>query len=194
MRIALGFKPHSGWSAFVVLGKEDNDYVVLGRRRIELVEEEWAKQPYHAAEELESKEAVAVVKRGVQSAHRIALREVRAALKREAGQGNEVNGCGVVVGNSMPEWSVAEILAVHFRMHQAEGVLFREALIKAAQQCSLPVVAINEKVLLQDAAIALKTSAGKLQKRIVALGKMAGAPWGKDQKDAAVVAMVALES
>jgi hypothetical protein len=94
----------------------------------------------------------------------------------------------------MPEWSVAEILAVHFRMHQAEGVLFREALIKAAQQCSVPVVAINEKVLLQDAAISLKTSADKLQKKIVALGKMAGAPWGKDQKDAAVVAMVALES
>jgi hypothetical protein len=34
-------------------------------------------------------------------------------------------------------------------------------------------------------------SAG-IQKKLTALGKAAGPPWGKDQKDAALAAMVAL--
>jgi hypothetical protein len=194
MKVALGFKPHSGWAALLVLGNDNGDYVVLSRRRVDLVDEDWAKQPYHAAEELEPKEALSIVKRGIESAHRIALRELRAALKRERNQGHQVSSCAVLVGNPMPQWSVPEILAVHFRMHQAEGVLFREALIKAANKCSVPVVAINEKVLLADASSALKSSPDKLNKKVAAMGKMAGPPWGKDQKDAALAAMVALET
>src|SRR6185295_3556857 len=109
MKVALGFKPHSGWTALVVVAKQNDDYVVLSRRRVELVEVEWAKQPYHAAEELEPGEAATDVKRGIQSAHKIALRELRAALKRERNQGNELAPCAVLVGNPMPNWRVAEI-------------------------------------------------------------------------------------
>jgi hypothetical protein len=31
---------------------------------------------------------------------------------------------------AMPDWSIDEILAVHFRMHKTEGVLFRDALAR----------------------------------------------------------------
>src|SRR4030095_6039362 len=48
----FAFKAHSGWAALVVLGTRSGDLEVLERSRVELVEEEWAKQPYHAAEEL----------------------------------------------------------------------------------------------------------------------------------------------
>ena len=47
---------------------------------------------------------------------------MRAAVKRERERENEVAACAVLVGQSMPDWSVEEILAVHFRMHKAEGV------------------------------------------------------------------------
>ena len=43
------------------------------------------------------------------------------------------------MANPMPDWSVEEILAVHFRMHKAEGVLFRDALVEAANACGLAV-------------------------------------------------------
>jgi len=33
-----------------------------------------------------------------------------------------------------------------------------------------------------------------LMKRVTALGKSVGAPWGKDQKDAALAALVALHT
>ena len=184
MKVAFGFRAHSGWAALVVLGEQRDELVVIDRRRIELVEESWAKQPYHAAETLEHEEAHALVRRGIDAAQRIALQEMKAAIKRERNRQNEVAGCAVVVGTPMPEWSTAEILAVHFRMHKAEGVLFQNVLVRAAEECKLNTLPVLEKELLAQG--------DKLVKKIAGLGKSIGAPWGKDQKDAALVALMAL--
>lgn len=193
MKVVFGLKAHSGWAALVALAKHGNEFTVVDRSRVELVDEEWAKQPYHAAEELEPQQAREVVKRGISAAHRIARRELKTAVKRTRALGNDVVGCAVLVGNPMPEWSVAQILAVHFRMHQAEGVLFREALIAAAKASGLKLVTLPEKTLLQEAEKSLRTPASDLLKTISALGKSAGPPWGKDQKDAALAALVAFK-
>jgi hypothetical protein len=192
MNVAFGMKAHSGWAALVVVGELDGGLIVADRRRIELVEDEWAKQPYHAAEDLEPDAARDVVKRGVESARRIAVLEMRAAVKRERERENEVTACAVLVGDPMPDWSVEEILAVHFRMHKAEGVLFRDALVHAAKACGVRPVEIPEKMLIAHAEAALVAPASSLAKEIARLGKTAGPPWGKDQKEAALAAMVAL--
>ena len=196
MRIALGLKAHSGWAALVVLGTRDGELHVVDRRRLELAEEadaQWAKQPYHAAEGLRSDEARKVVQRGVAAARKLAVREMRAAVKRAREAKHEIVACAVLVADPMPDWSVEEILAVHFRMHQAEGVLFRDALARAADACGLRLVAMPEKLLTEQAEWALATSASALIKRIATLGKSAGPPWGRDQKDAALAAMIALQ-
>jgi hypothetical protein len=192
MNVAFGLKPHSGWAALVVLGGRGGDVAVVDRRRMELVDEAWAKAPYHAAEDLEPEAARNLVERGVASAHRVAARELRAALDRERERGNEVRACAVLTAAPMPAWSVAEILAVHFRMHKAEGVLFREALAGAVKACGARLVAIEEKRLAESAEAALDASAVDLAKTIAALGKSVGPPWGKDQKDAALAAWIAL--
>jgi len=114
-RIALGLNAHSGWAALV------------DRRRIELIDEAdayWAKQPYHAAEGLESDDARELVKRGSASARRLAVRELREGVKRAKRDQHEIASCAVLMNDPMPGWSVAEILAVHFRMHKAEGGCF----------------------------------------------------------------------
>jgi hypothetical protein len=190
MKVVLGLKAHSGWAALVALGKSGSNFVVVDRSRLQLVEEEWAKQPYHAAEELEANEARAFVKRGIAAAKRIARRELRVALDRERDLGNQVVACAVLVGSPMPAWTVDQILAVHFRMHQAEGVLFRDVLIEAAKACELKVVTPSEKTLLHDAEELLHIPAVNLTQRIATLGKTAGPPWGKDQKDAALAALI----
>src|SRR5262247_785724 len=192
MKVSFGMKAHSGWAAMVVVGESGGDLVVADRRRVELVEDEWAKQPYHAAEDLKPDAARDLVKRGVEAARRIAVREMRAAMKRERERKNEVTACAALVVEPMPDWSVEEILAVHFRMHKAEGVLFRDALVRAARACELRLVEIPEKLLTKNAETALGTPASSLVKEVVRLGKSAGPPWGKDQKDAALAAMVAL--
>jgi hypothetical protein len=193
MKVTFGLKAHSGWAALVVVGENDGDTVIVDRRRIELVENEWAKQPYHAAEELKASAARDLVKRGIREAEKHAIREVRAAIKRETARGNEVSACAVLVGEPMPEWTIDEILAVHFRMHKAEGVLFRDVLARAAEGCGLKLVAIPEKQLTDHAERALNTPAPMLEKKIAILGKSVGPPWGKDQKEAALSALVALQ-
>jgi hypothetical protein len=192
MKVAFGMKAHSGWAALVVIGERDGDLVVADRRRVELVEDEWARQPYHAAEDLKPDAARDVVERGVEAARRIAAHEMRSAVRRERERGNEVAACAVLVAGPMPNWSVEEILAVHFRMHKAEGVLFRDVLCRAAKVCSLRLVEAPEKTLTPHAVAALGIPASSLAKEIARLGKSAGPPWGKDQKEAALAALVAL--
>ena len=192
MRVAFGAKAHSGWAALVVLGDRDGHLVVVDRRRMQLVEDEQGKQPYHAAEHLEPQAARALIERGIAAARRVAVREMRAAVDKERERANDVRTCAVLVGDPMPDWSTDEILAVHFRMHKAEGVLFRDVLVSATQECGLKLVAIPEKQLAKHAEKALATPAARLMKELAALGKSVGPPWGKDQKDAALAAMVAL--
>ena len=194
MKVAFGFRAHSGWAALVVLGKQGEELVVVDRRRIELVDELWARQPYHAAEGLESRVARELVKRGIDVAHRLALAEMKAAIKRERSRKNEVAGCAVIVGSPMPGWNTEEILAVHFRMHKAEGVLFQNALVRASEKCKLKTLPVFEKELMAQASKELGSRSDTLVQMIAGLGKPIGAPWGKDQKDAALIALMALNN
>lgn len=196
MKVAFGMKAHSGWAAVVVLGTPSGALQVVDRYRMELVEKQeasWAKQPYHAAERLNAGDARALVTRGLETARRIAVREMRTAVNRARDAGHEVAACAVLAVDPMPDWTVDEILAVHFRMHKAEGVLFRDALARAASACGLRFVGIHEKQLDEQAERALTTPVDSLRKTIASLGKSVGPPWGKDQKDASLAAMIALQ-
>jgi hypothetical protein len=196
MKVALGLKAHSGWAVLVAIGKAGNEHVVVDRRRIELVRKEdtrWAKQPYHAAEDLDAKEAQVLIKQATKAAHRAAEQEIRAAVKRLRNGKHEIAVCAVLTPSAMPEWSVVQILAVHFRMHKAEGVLFPEALSRAAEKCGLDVVAVPEKTLAEFILKVMKQPLPELNSEIVRLGKTVGAPWGKDQKNAALAAIAVLK-
>ena len=195
MKVAFGMKAHSGWAVLIVLGTRRGELQVVDRCRMELVEKSeasWAKQPYHAAERLNPTDARDLVTRGLAMARRIAAREIRAAVKRTREAGHEVAACAVLMADPMPDWTVDEILAVHFRMHKAEGVLFRDALARGAEACGLRLLGIPEKLLDEHAERALASSVNSLRKTIASLGKSVGPPWGKDQKDATLAAMIAL--
>src|SRR5262249_35048118 len=159
-RVAFGLKAHSGWAALVGLVEIGRTLEIVTRERLALVDAEdteWAKAPYHAAEGLAAADAEAVGPRGVHAAHRSAERALRAAAAARRAAGDELVGCGLLVGAGMPDWSVAEVLAVHMRMHKAEGELFRGALLEAATRLRLPIMGIREKELevLADKAVAL---------------------------------------
>ncbi len=196
MRTAIGLKAHSGWAAMVGLAAPGGgDLGVIDRRRLELVakgEASWAKQPYHAAERRRGPDARALVERGVESARRLAREELSAAVGRLRDGGHDVAACAVLAAEPMPEWTVEEILAVHFRMHKAEGVLFRDALSRAARAIGVKLVEIPEKTLDAEAAKALAMPAGRARAAVAALGRSIGPPWSRDQKDAALAAWVAL--
>jgi hypothetical protein len=188
MDVAFGFKAHSGWAAMVALGARDGVLEVVDRRRMELVgkrDGEWPGQPYHQAEGLPPARAKTVVKSGIDEAHRLAERELRRAVRSSEDSGHRVSVCAVLVGEPMPKWTTEEILGVHFRMHQAEVVLYRDALVRAVERCRLRVVTIREKSLAERAEKSLGA-------RAASLGKSIGPPWEKDQKEAALACMIAL--
>ena len=89
---------------------------------------------------------------------------------------------------------IKRLIREAFRMHKAEGVLFRDALAQAAKASGLKLVTVPEKQLTEHAMNVLGASAGSLLKKITVIGKTAGPPWGRDQKDAALAAMIALEA
>lgn len=194
MHAALGLKAHSGWAALVAIGAEGGALRLIERRRIELAEEDaqWARQPYHAAEHLTPEQAAATVRRGIEAARRMARRQLQAAAERLRESGHEPAACAVLIPQPMPDWSTAQILAVHIRMHKAEGVLFPAALCSGAEACDLKLLALPEKQLAEIASRNLGANLGRVSGVLAALGKSAGAPWGSDQKTAALAAALAL--
>jgi hypothetical protein len=194
MPAAFGFKAHSGWAALVVVGGDADRARVLDRRRVELVDEgeSWAKAPYHAAEELPPADARALVARSLKVARRNTTRALEQEIRRAADAGHPVGACAVLMGTPMPPWSTDEILAVHFRMHKAEGVMWRAAIAEAAIECGLRLVPVAEKRLGEEARRALGATPAAVARRLGDLGQGLGPPWGKDQKDAALAALIAL--
>src|SRR5579864_1684702 len=172
MRAAFGLKAHSGWAALVTLGDGAGGVLeIIDRRRIELAVDGPGNQPYHAAQPLAPAAARALVARGIAAADRLAIQELRAAMKRAQDRGHVVAASAVLVGAPMPAWGVDEILAVHFRMHKAEGVLFRDALVRATKACGLRLVSIPEKHLAKHAEQALGVTSSALGRQLIALGK-----------------------
>ena len=195
MRVAIGLKSHSGWAVSVVVGLDLDRFRLIDRRRVALIEaadSPWTKAPYHAADGLPLEEARALVERGVRSAERGSERALRELAQTMRSLGHDVVACAVLVGSPMPEWTTEQILAVHVRMHKAEGALFPAALIRAAGVCGLNAVSIAQKELLPRTETALGHRSVAPMAVIAELGKSAGPPWGVDQKNAALAAMIAL--
>ena len=82
-------KAHQDGAALVAFATRGGELQVIDRRRMGLVEKDkgsWAKQPYHAAENLNASDARDPVRRGVETARRIAVREMRTAINVHAKQ------------------------------------------------------------------------------------------------------------
>ena len=156
---------------------------VLERRRIAIADAEVAgsKQPYHAAAEMPFPKAEALVRKAIESSRGLAAEAMEAAVKTLRAQGHEVAGCGVVLGSGKALPGLEGILASHALIHTAEGEMFREVLVRAAQSLGLAVTGVREKEL-----------DGAVLKRIGSFGKLIGPPWTQDQKYATVVGLMAL--
>ena len=192
MRVALGLKARTGRAVLVAVAGDVIEPHLIERSQIQLLPDgAWA--PYHAAEGLKPAEARESVRHSIASANRLATSGMREAARRFSEAGHELCGCAVLVGTGMPNWSTDEILAVHVRMHKAEGELFRDVLVAGARACALEPMTLPVKSALDDAAKMLGLTRVRLDAHLAKLGRSAGPPWGKDQKEAAAAALVALK-
>jgi hypothetical protein len=191
---AIGFSPHSGWAAMVVLGGAAAAPELLTRIRLQLINarDPESKQPYHAVEFLCIEEATGRLDGYMAVATRLAQDSIRAQSEQLNGRGIAVKSVGIIESSSRKQVSLPSILASHALIHAADGDHFRNALFVAAEQCRLRVCRIAARDLEAHASKCLRLPALRILETIKNLGLGKGPPWGADQKKAALLAWTLL--
>ena len=192
-RVALGLRAHSGWAALVALGGPASAPAVLDRRRLELCDGSFPRQPYHAALNLPDAKAEALVNRSLASAAKLAREALAGAVRQRRAAGQEIAGAGLVLGSGRPlPAELPAILASHALIHTAEGEMYRRVLREACAHAGISVVGLVEREIAARASERLELAKDALQSRIAALGKPLGPPWTADQKLASLAAWLVL--
>lgn len=194
--VAFGFSVHLGWAAAVGIRITKDDPDIVERCRVALADPEVPEshEPYHCARGFAGVEAEGIVYQGTAAVRAVAGRAFRALVTSQRALGNAVVASAVVhAGGRLPD-ELERILAAHSLVHVAEGRLFRAALADASEAARVPAIGVSERKLLGTAEAALGRPGAALEKQVAALGSGLGAPWGKDQKLAALIAWLALAS
>jgi hypothetical protein len=167
----LGFRAHSGWAAVVAVagGK------AILRGRIEMSSGD--RQPYHAAEEMTLPDAQAFLKQTEKAAITMAAAQIENVIARLG----TVKSAAVLLGSGKPLPELAKILGAHPLIHTAEGVFYRDVLLRACEAINLPVTGIREAEVLQRCGVS--------QEQLTAMGKPLGRPWTQDEKLSAAAAL-----
>ncbi|MCA1579920.1 MAG: hypothetical protein LC796_00730 [Acidobacteria bacterium] len=189
---SLGFESHSGWAVLVAVGGSRREPAVVLRERVVLVAagpgDGRAKQPFHAAEAMPFPRARAFLEAAADDVGRRARSEMDRLLAALSARGFEPVSCAILSASSRELPDLEAILASHALIHAAEGDFFRDAIAKAAKASGLAVTRIRRKELADYASQAIGLPAAELERRVALFRKSVGAPWGSDQKLAALAA------
>jgi hypothetical protein len=190
----LGIAPHSGWAAVVILGGTPAAPRVLLRERAELagISLAGSKQPYHELEGCPLAEARRRLTLFEESASALALSALRTLTEAMRALGKEPRAAGILASSGRVGATLEATLASHALIHTADGNHFRDALGRGCEALGLAVTRIPQKVLLEHASVTLKKSPQALAATLASLGRGLGAPWGADQKSAALLAWLLL--
>jgi hypothetical protein len=193
---AIGFSAHSGWAAMVVLGGTAATPELLTRSRVMLIDERdpESKQPYHAVEFLCVEEATGRLDGYMAVATRLAADGLRAQSDLLQSRGIRLRSVGIIESSSRKQVSLPSILASHALIHAADGDHFRNALFVASELCGLQVSRIPARDLEEHAGKRLRLPLKRMLATVNNLGLGIGAPWGADQKKAALLAWTLLNN
>ncbi len=177
--VAFGVTTRTGSAVVIALAAGPGGPQYAGRWDAPLMPEDVDAAAYHAAAGLTEAAADELVRRAEQAAETGGVAVLRAAA---AGlpSGASVLGVAVVAKAVSVPATTAQVLRSHAWMHAAEGVLYREAMLAAAQRCGWVARAVD--------AASLPDGADEL----AAIGRAAGRPWRKVEKDAARAALAVL--
>jgi hypothetical protein len=191
---AIGFSPHSGWAAMVVVGGSAAAPELLARSRVQLIDahDPESKQPYHAVESLCVEEATGRLDGYMAVATRLAHDCIRAQSEQLKQRGIVIKSVGIIDSSSRKQVSLPSILASHALIHAADGDHFRNALFVAAEQCRLQVCRIPVRELEAHAGKCLGRPVNRILETVNKLSLGKGPPWGADQKKAALLAWTLL--
>ena len=131
---SIGVEDHYGWANLVSVAASGPDITVIDKRRVDLIEPNLATSPYHhetlQMRESEAEKLVRAVKASANRRARIAL----ATLITELAPAT----CRAIAIRTPPlaelPAKVAEVHANYFVMCRADGMIYHQALTRAAAQ------------------------------------------------------------
>jgi hypothetical protein len=162
---ALGISVHTGWGACVLVGGSLARPEIVASERIEILSDA-ERFCFHRAAEMKA----AAAEKWIAHVRAKAVANAARALAPLLAQ--QVSVCAVVAKEG-EIGELPEVLASHPRLHSAEGCFYRDVLRAA---CPVPVRIVPPASLDPSK-----------------VGKLAGPPWGRDQKLAALAAWRVLE-
>lgn len=177
----------------VAVGGSAESPEILARSRIEMMgdDRERPRFVYHVARELTLETAGRLVREAAELSRSKATAAIEAAVAEIRKRDYEVVTSGIIVGNRPLEATLETIVKSHTLVHTAEAELFRSAIKNASEALKIPVVEIRAKDLEPRATKLFGVSAEQLAKRLTAIGRAAGKPWSKDQRDSFLAALLA---
>jgi len=176
---AVGFRPHSGWTALVAVSLERGKPVVLLRESVHLAKTfNYAfRQPYHTAAKAPLEEGRAFIAQVRDEARQLACRALRQVQTKLSHAEYRLTCSGHLQGAGRALPDLEKILAAHPLIHTAEGEFFREVLLHASKEIGLAQFQVTEKELLQQACTTLRRKKERLQTQLTALARrLAGPP------------------
>jgi hypothetical protein len=190
-RIALGFRPHTYWTAVVAATGEADQPEVVRRARIEFAEGD-TRLVYHRAAEMTAEAAarwIETVRSRTREAARLALARMAQDL---ADDGWTVGRAVVPRGGGRIPARLEEIVRSHSLQHAAEGEFYRDVVADACRDLGLEVTRVVERELHALTADLLGEAVGEVESRLRVLGHKLGPPWSEDQRLAMLAAWVGL--
>jgi hypothetical protein len=164
MRRGIGISIHTGWGACVVVAGSLQKPEIIANELIEILEDS-ERFCLHKASEMEP----AAAAKWVAHVREKAVANATRALFHLIAQ--NVSVCAIVAKEGA-SGNLKEVLASHPRIHSAEGFFYRDVVRDA---CAVPT-----RIFPPSSLDPTK------------VGKLAAAPWGRDQKLAALAAWSAL--
>jgi hypothetical protein len=187
----IGLRPHSYWTAVVVLAGPAHAPRVLERRR--MVFADGAERfVYHRAEKLDlaaGRGLIEAVRGRTESNAKRGFVDLLGTLERT---GAAAALAVVPLGRQTPLDDLQAVLRSHALMNAAEGHFSREVLAGAFRRLGLQVARPSEHELGAQLAGRLGLDEEMLEARLRDMGAALGPPWGQDQKLAAQAAWLHL--
>jgi hypothetical protein len=165
MQAAVGISVHTGWGACVVVAGSLRKPQVLANEVVRVLDDS-KRFCFHRAADMDRAE----VRRWLADVRKEALANARRALRRLL---SEDVCIGAVVAKHGEIDDLDRVLAAHPRIHSAEGFFYRDVFRDASP---IPWRIVPPSTLDPTR-----------------VGKLAGPPWGRDQRVAALAAWAALD-
>jgi hypothetical protein len=143
--IVIGVVARTGSAVAVVLSGPAGAPQFWARREIELISPGLPAQPYHAAAGLDLAAAGQLISQVAHAAERAAAAGLR-ALAGLLPVGSVCAVAVVVKAVSVPD-RLRDVLRSYAWMHAAEGMLYRQAVLAAAQECGWRARAVEVPLL-----------------------------------------------